>query len=63
MARNQVVLILQIDQLTGFKCNAEPAKRKEIIKDKQFLNWQKLGLNEADIEKNQESVCIHIAVI
>ena len=31
--------------------NAEPAKRKEIIKDKQFLNWQKLGLNEADIEK------------
>lgn len=31
--------------------NVEPAKRKEIIKDKQFLNWQKLGSNEADIEK------------
>lgn len=31
--------------------NTEPAKRTEIIKDKQFLNWQKLGANEADIEK------------
>ena len=30
---------------------AEPSKRKEIIKDKQFLSSQKLGANEADIEK------------
>ena len=49
MARNQVV-DFAVDQLTDLM-NAEPAKRKEIIKDKQFLNWQKLGLNEADIEK------------
>ena len=46
MARNQVV-DFAVDQLTDLM-NAE---RKEIIKDKQFLNWQKLGLNEADIEK------------
>ena len=32
---------------------AEPSKRKEIIKDKQFLSSQKLGANEADIEKIQ----------
>ena len=39
-----------VDQLTDLM-NTEPAKRTEIIKDKQFLNWQKLGANEADIEK------------
>lgn len=49
MARNQVI-DFAVDQLTDLM-NVEPAKRKEIIKDKQFLNWQKLGLNEADIEK------------
>ena len=49
MARNQVV-DFAVDQLTDLM-NAEPAKRKEIIKDKLFLNWQKLGANEADIEK------------
>lgn len=49
MARNQVI-DFAVDQLTDLM-NAEPAKRKEIIKDKQFLNWQKLGSNEADIEK------------
>lgn len=49
MARNQVI-DFAVDQLTDLM-NVEPAKRKEIIKDKQFLNWQKLGSNEADIEK------------
>ena len=49
MARNQVI-DFAVDQLTDLM-NAEPTKRKEIIKDKQFLNWQKLGSNEADIEK------------
>lgn len=49
MARNQLI-DFAVDQLTDLM-NAEPAKRKEIIKDKQFLNWQKLGSNEADIEK------------
>ena len=49
MARNQVI-DFAVDQLTDLM-NAEPEKRKEIIKDKQFLNWQKLGSNEADIEK------------
>lgn len=51
MARNQVI-DFAIDQLTDLM-NAEPAKRKEIIKDKPFLNSQKLGANEADIEKKQ----------
>lgn len=45
MARNKVI-DFAVDQLT-----AEPSKRKEIIKDKQFLSSQKLGANEADIEK------------
>ena len=58
MARNQVV-DFAVDQLTDLM-NAEPAKRKEIIKIKQFLNWQKLELNEADIEKSRISF-IHIA--
>lgn len=49
MARNQVI-DFAVDQLTDLM-NAEPAKRKEIIKDEQFLNWRKLGSNEADIEK------------
>ena len=49
MARNQVI-DFAVNQLTDLM-NAEPAKRKEIIQDKQFLNWQKLGSNEADIEK------------
>ena len=49
MARNKVI-DLAIDQLTDLM-TAEPSKRKEIIKDKQFLSSQKLGANEADIEK------------
>ena len=49
MARNQVI-DFAVNQLTDLM-NAEPAKRTEIIKDKQFLNLQKLGANEADIEK------------
>ena len=49
MARNQVI-DFAVDQLTDLM-NTEPAKRTEIIKDKQFLNLQKLGANEADIEK------------
>ena len=38
------------DQLTDLM-TAKPSKRKEIIKDKQFLSSQKIGANEADIEK------------
>lgn len=49
MARNQVI-DFAVDQLTDLM-NTEPAKRTEIIKDKQFLNLQKLGADEADIEK------------
>ena len=49
MARNKVI-DLAINQLTDLM-TAEPSKRKEIIKDKQFLSSQKLGANEADIEK------------
>ena len=49
MARNKVI-DFAVDQLTDMM-TAEPSKRKEIIKDKQFLNSQKLGANEADIEK------------
>ena len=49
MARNKVI-DLAVDQLTDLM-TAEPSKRKEIIKDKQFLSSQKLGANEADIEK------------
>lgn len=49
MARNQVI-DFAVDQLTDLM-SVEPEKRKEIIKDKQFLNSQKLGANEADIEK------------
>lgn len=49
MARNKVIN-LAVDQLTDLM-TAEPSKRKEIIKDKQFLSSQKLGANEADIEK------------
>lgn len=49
MTRNQVI-DFAVDQLTDLM-NTEPAKRTEIIKDKQFLNLQKLGANEADIEK------------
>ena len=49
MARNKVI-DFAVDQLTNLM-TAEPSKRKEIIKDKQFLSSQKLGANEADIEK------------
>ena len=49
MARNKII-DFAVDQLTDMM-TAEPSKRKEIIKDKQFLNSQKLGANEADIEK------------
>lgn len=49
MARNRVI-DLAIDPLTELM-NADPSKRKEIIKDKQFLNSKKLGANEADVEK------------
>ena len=49
MARNKVI-DFAVDQLTDMM-TAEPSKRKEIIKDKQFLSSQKLGANEADIEK------------
>ena len=49
MARNKVI-DLAVDQLTDLM-TVEPSKRKEIIKDKQFLSSQKLGANEADIEK------------
>ena len=49
MARNKVI-DFAVDQLTDLM-TAEPVKRKEIIKDKQFLSSQKLGANEADIEK------------
>ena len=41
---------MAVDQLTDLMA-AESSKRKEIIKDKQFLSSQKLGANEADIEK------------
>lgn len=41
---------MAVDQLTDLM-TVEPSKRKEIIKDKQFLSSQKLGANEADIEK------------
>ena len=49
MARNKVI-DFAVNQLTDLM-TAEPSKRKEIIKDKQFLSSQKLGANEADIEK------------
>ena len=49
MARNKVI-DFAVDQLTDMM-TAEPSKRKEIIKDKQFLSSQKLGANEADIKK------------
>ena len=49
MARNKVI-DFAVDQLT-YMMTAEPTKRKEIIKDKQFVSSQKLGANEADIEK------------
>ena len=49
MARNKVI-DFAVDQLTDLM-TAEPSKRKEIIKDNQFLSSQKLGANEADIEK------------
>ena len=49
MARNKVI-DLAVDQLTDLM-TVEPSKRKEIIKDKQFLSSQRLGANEADIEK------------
>ena len=49
MARNKVI-DFAVNQLTDLM-TAEPAKRKEIIKDKQFLSSQKLGANEADLEK------------
>ena len=49
MARNKVI-DLAVDQLTDLM-TVEPSKRKEIIKDKQFLSSQKLGANEADIKK------------
>lgn len=49
MARNKVI-DFAVDQLTDLM-TAKPSKRKEIIKDKQFLSSQKLGANEADIEK------------
>ena len=49
MARNKMI-DFAVDQLTDLM-TAEPAKRKEIIKDKQFLSSQKIGANEADIEK------------
>lgn len=49
MARNKVI-DFAVDQLTDLM-TAEPSKRKEIIKDRQFLSSQKLGANEADIEK------------
>ena len=45
MARNKVI-DLAVDQLTDLM-TAEPSKRK----DKQFLSSQRLGANEADIEK------------
>ena len=49
MARNKVI-DFAVDKLTDLM-TAKPSKRKEIIKDKQFLSSQKLGANEADIEK------------
>ena len=49
MARNKVI-DFAVNQLTDLM-TAEPSKRKEIIKDKQFLSLQKLGANETDIEK------------
>ena len=49
MARNKVI-DFAVDQLTDLM-TAKPSKRKEIIKDKQFLSSQKIGANEADIEK------------
>lgn len=49
MARNKAI-DLAVDQLTDLM-TVEPSKRKEIIKDKQFLSSQRLGANEADIEK------------
>ena len=49
MARNKVI-DFAVNQLTDLM-TAEPSKRKEIIKDKQFLSSHKLGANEADIEK------------
>lgn len=49
MARNKMI-DFAVDQLTDLM-TAEPSKRKEILKDKQFLSTQKLGANEADIEK------------
>ena len=54
MARNKVI-DFAVDQLTDLM-TAKPSKRKEIIKDKQFLSSQKIGANEADIEKNQDSI-------
>ncbi len=48
---------MAVDQLTDLM-TVEPSKRKEIIKDKQFLSSQKLGANEADIEKiNNRRIC------
>ena len=49
MARNKVI-DFAVDQLTDLM-TAKPSKRKEIIKNKQFLSSQKIGANEADIEK------------
>lgn len=49
VARNKVI-DFAVDQLTDLM-TAKPSKRKEIIKDKQFLSSQKIGANEADIEK------------
>ncbi len=59
MARNKVI-DFAVDQLTDLM-TAKPSKRKEIIKDKQFLSSQKIGANEADIEKNQDSIYDNIA--
>lgn len=61
MARNKVI-DLAVDQLTDLM-TVEPSKRKEIIKDKQFLSSQKLGANEADIEKSRFSLWQYYVIL
>ena len=48
-ARNEI-LDLAADPLAELK-STEPSKKAEILKDLRFLNSQKIGSNEADIEK------------
>lgn len=61
MARNKVI-DFAVDQLTDLM-TAEPSKRKEILKDKQFLSTQKLGANEADIEKSRFSLWQYYVIL